>query len=420
VHAADPRTQAEALLARPLGLTGSEGVPGLETYAGSGPLAHLVSVCELSAPEALAVSAALAPELDEKFSLYYRLLADRPAVEHLTGEVLRTLCARTFSGRLAVAGLLHADARLRAMKILEVDRAGDCALTGRIRPHPDLRAAITGRDRDDPSLSAEFPATRLRTVHTLDDVVVPSDVRRRLLSVVDRMRYAKTVLDDWGFARHHDDVRGTVVLFHGPPGTGKSMTAAVLARSVGLAAYRVDLSALVSKYIGETEKNLSRIFDRAEAERCVLVFDEADAIFGRRTEVSEARDRYANQEISYLLQRVEQHPGLVVLATNLLGNIDDAFSRRIDLMVEFPAPAAPERLRLWRGVLPPALPVAGDVDLPSLAQRYTMTGAEIRDATLDAAYLAAANGGVVTAEHLQTGIRGVFGRGSRSLPAVDG
>ncbi|MGA5761803.1 ATP-binding protein [Nonomuraea bangladeshensis] len=421
IRAADPRQAGQALLARPLGHPArDEGIPGLGVYAGAGPLATLVRQCSLSPAEALTVVAAVAAEIDEKFAVYYGLLGDRAGVGHLTGEVVRTLVARTFVGRLAARHLLGPDGRLRGMRMIELDADDAGALAGRVRPHRDLVALLTGGARPEPEQSSGFPATRLRTAHTMSDLVVPAGVRRQLGTLLDRIRYAGRVLDDWGLGHSHDGVRGTLVLFHGPPGTGKSMAAAVVARTAGLAAYRVDLAGLVSKYIGETEKNLARVFDWAEEEDCVLVFDEADAIFGRRTEVSDARDRYANQEVSYLLQRVERHRGVVILTTNLLGNLDAAFARRIDLQVEFPAPGVAERLALWRSVPPAALPVADGVDFAGLAERYALTGAEIRDAVVHAAFLAAADGQMVTSGYLVNGIHAAFAKNGRTPPGAGG
>jgi AAA+ superfamily predicted ATPase len=417
--ATDPERAVAALMARPLGLEGSEGLPGVAAYAGDGPLARVVRDCALDSAEALTLVAAVAPEIDEKFSTYYGLLSDRPGVAHLTGEGVRNLCARTFAGRLAARDLLAAHGRLRGARLLELAPAETAALAGRVTPHRSLVAFLTGGSVGG-GPSADLPVDRMDTAHTLDDIVVQGQVRRQLGAVLERVRHKHTVLEDWGFARKHDGVRGTLVLFHGPPGTGKSMTAAVLGRTVGVPAYRVDVSALVSKYIGETEKNLARLFDWAEEEECFLVFDEADAVFGRRTEVSDARDRYANQEVSYLLQRVERHPGVVILTTNLLGNLDDAFTRRIDLRVEFPAPGVAERLAIWRGVLPASVPVASDIDLTGLAERYPLTGAEIRDAALAAAYAAAANGRTVTSEHLTSGILTAFAKSGRTPPSASG
>lgn len=416
VHAADAHTRARALASRPLGLDGTDGVPHLGVYAGGGPLAQVMHRCELGPAEALTVTAALAPEVDEKFAALYALLSDRPATHGLTGEVVRTLVARTFAGRLVTADLLAPDRILRAGRLVHLDRSPDAAMAGRVTPDPELVAFVLGRSHDLPAASSDFPASPLTTVHRFADLVVTSTLRATLQQVLDRVRHAPRVLEEWGFARHHDGVRGTLALFHGPSGTGKSMAAAVLAREAGLPAFRIDLSALVSKYIGETEKNLARVFDRAEAGGWLLFFDEADAVFGKRTDVSDARDRYANQEVSYLLQRIEDHPGMVILATNLKGNLDDAFQRRIDLEVEFTAPGPTERTTLWHTVLPDDLPT-GDLDLETVADRYPLTGAEIRDAALDAAYLAAADGQVVTHHLLEVAIRGQFAKQHRPVPA---
>ena len=170
---------------------------------------------------------------------------------------------------------------------------------------------------------------------------------------------------------------------------------------------------IVSKYIGETEKQLARVFDRAARHHCVLVFDEADALFGRRTEINDAHDRYANQDVSFLLQRVEEHPGVTILTSNLLQNIDDAFRRRIDVMIEFALPGRRERDQLWKRALPDAVPLGPDVDVAQLAADHELTGAQIREASLEAAYLAAAAGTPVGAEHLERGIRAQLRRAGR-------
>ena len=392
-----------------------EGIPPLTRYAGEGPLATAVTTAGLDASEALVLVAAVAPYVDERFAVAYGRLTDRPGVVGLTGEVARTLAARSFAGRLDATAMLSGAGALRATGMLVLDPDDD--LAGTLRPDPGLLAWVLGQPPAPPRASAAFPARPLRTVHTLDDVVLPARARTRVADVRDRIVHRELVVDTWGFGRHHDNVAGLVALFHGPPGTGKTMTAAALAVSAGMPAYVVDLSALVSKYIGETEKALSAVFERTARERCVLVFDEADAVFGERTEVADAHDRYANQEVSYLLSRIESHPGVVVLTTNLLANIDPAFTRRVHVMVEFPPPGQAERERLWQRVLPADLPVATDTDLAGIAERYPITGAQIRDAALDAGYLAAADGRVVTHELLVTAVRRQYDKAGRTAPA---
>lgn len=390
-----------------------EAIPPLSRYRGSAPLAQLIDTAGLTAAEALVLVAAIAPHVDEKFDRLYAGLTDRPSATGLTGEVARTLAARTFGGRLDAAARLSGGGPLLASGLLSLDTPGD--LAGRLRAEPGVVRWVLGLPPEPVTVSADFPARPLSTVHSLEDVVLPALARRRIADLADRIAHRDLVVETWGFGRHHDNSSGLVALFHGPPGTGKTMTAAALSRSTGLPAYLVDLSALVSKYIGETEKSLARVFDRAVRERCLLVFDEADAIFGKRTEVSDSHDRYANQEVSYLLSRIEAHPGVVVLTTNLLSNIDDAFQRRIHVMVEFPEPGPGERVRLWHSVLPPELPMAGDVDLDLLAQRFPLSGAQIRDAGLDAAYLAAADGRVVTQEYLINGVHRQFEKAGRAV-----
>ena len=401
------------LMQRPLAVDADdEGIPSLDRYAGVGPLAATIALAGLSAPEALVLVAAVAPELDERFLAAYGLLSDRPTVPGLTLDVARTLMARTFQGRLDATAMLSEQGTLRAAGLLTVVPTGEPA--GVLTPEPGLVAWVLGMPPPRPHATAGFPARPLTTVHTLADVVLPPRARARLADLERRLEHRERVTTEWGFARHHDNAGGLVALFHGPPGTGKTMTAAAVAASAGLPAYVVDLSALVSKYIGETEKALAAVFERAEREHFVLVFDEADAVFGSRTEVADSHDRYANQEVSYLLARIETHPGVVILTTNLLGNIDAAFRRRIHVLVEFPEPGVSERAVLWERVLPPGVPTAGDLSLRALAERFEVTGAEIRDAAIEAAYLAADGEGAITRAHLEEGIRRQFAKAGKT------
>jgi SpoVK/Ycf46/Vps4 family AAA+-type ATPase len=233
-----------------------------------------------------------------------------------------------------------------------------------------------------------------------DDIVLPADGRDQLRELCDRARYQQQVLDEWGYGQKHARRSGLTALFAGPPGTGKTMAAEIVAGALALELYRIDLSAVVSKYIGETEKNLERIFHAADQGQAVLLFDEADALFGKRSEVRDAHDRYANVETAYLLQRLETYDGVAVLTTNLRGNIDEAFLRRLDCVLEFPMPEEPERLAIWRRALPAQAPLSADLDLEFLARKFKLSGGHIRNIALGAGYLAAAEHGVIGMSHL--------------------
>ena len=204
-----------------------------------------------------------------------------------------------------------------------------------------------------------------------------------------RARHRDRVLDEWGLAHTSLKGRGVTALFAGDSGTGKTMSAEVIAGSLGLDLYVIDLSTIVDKYIGETEKNLDRVFNEADRVNGVLLFDEADAIFGKRSEVKDARDRYANVEVAYLLQRMEVFDGMAILTTNLRANVDEAFLRRLDAIVEFSVPEVEDRRRLWERNLPAALPMADDIDTDFLARRFTLSGGNIRNVAVGAAFRAA-------------------------------
>ena len=249
------------------------------------------------------------------------------------------------------------------------------------------------------------------------DLVLPADRMEQLREIADQVRYRAVVHETWGFERKLVDGRGLAVLFAGPPGTGKTMAAGVLAHELALDLYRIDLSTVVSKYIGETEKNLARIFAEAASSSAVLFFDEADALFGKRSAVRDSHDRYANLEVSYLLQRLEEHDGVVILATNLHRNLDDAFVRRLHATVEFPLPDVADRRRIWQQVWPAATPLDPHVDLDVLAREVDLPGGNIRNIALAGAFLAAADGGVVTMAHLRHATRREFQKMGKVLTA---
>jgi SpoVK/Ycf46/Vps4 family AAA+-type ATPase len=213
------------------------------------------------------------------------------------------------------------------------------------------------------------------------------------------------VLDVWGFRRASVGSRGLHALFSGPSGTGKTAAAQIVAGALGLQLWGVELSTVISKYIGETEKNLDRIFTAAKSADVVLIFDEADALFGKRSEIRDSHDRYANVEISYLLQRMEEHDGVTVLATNLRSNLDTAFLRRLAFDVRFPFPDDEQRLLIWQRVYPVQVPLGADVDFADLAVRYRLSGGQIRNVAVASAYLAASESSLVRARHVEHAIR---------------
>ena len=216
----------------------------------------------------------------------------------------------------------------------------------------------------------------------------------------DRAQHQTKVLSEWGFDSHLSMRKVINALFTGIPGTGKTMAAEALARELQLDLYKIDLSQIVSKYIGETEKNLDRIFTAAATSNAILLFDEADALFGKRSEVKDARDRYANIEIGYLLQKMEEYEGIAILTTNLGNNIDDAFTRRLSFIIGFPFPKEPERYQIWQHIFPDKTPRSADLDIEFMARRFEIAGGNIRNIALAAAFLAAAEGVEIGMSHL--------------------
>lgn len=243
-------------------------------------------------------------------------------------------------------------------------------------------------------------ARRTEPAVTWSDLVLPADTHAQLRELAARARHRDRVLGEWGMRPGGGRGRGVTALFAGDSGTGKTMSAEVVAADLGLDLYTVDLATVIDKYVGETEKNLERIFSEAAGINGVLLFDEADAIFGKRSEVKDAHDRYANVESAYLLQRMETFDGLAVLATNLRANLDDAFTRRLDLVIDFPLPDTAQRRALWDRCLAPILPGAADLDLDFCAQSFELSGGNIRSVAVTAAYLSAESGRPVTMANL--------------------
>jgi SpoVK/Ycf46/Vps4 family AAA+-type ATPase len=248
-------------------------------------------------------------------------------------------------------------------------------------------------------------------------VVLPAEGADQLRDAVARLDHETRVLDEWALRRRAHAGHGARLLLCGPPGTGKSLAARAVATAAGTDLLVVDVSLIVSKWLGETEKNLGAAFEAAERTQAVLMLDEADAIFGTRTEISDAHDRYANLETSYLLARLDRFEGLAILTTNMRANIDPAFLRRIDHLVEFPLPDRAGRADLWRRHLPPE-PLADDVDPDALAGLYPVPGAWIRNVSVAAAFTAAADGGVLTQQHLVGAMRREYAKASLPFPGA--
>lgn len=314
----------------------------------------------------------------------------RNALEMSEAETAEDLDFELLSSRFALSGGAIERACTHAELSAELQSEYPMPLTAK-------QLETAARDQSNHSL-LHF-AQKIESTACWESLVAPSHILRQLRDVCTAERYRHRVYGDWQFDQRLTTGKGLNVLFCGSSGTGKTMAAGILARELGRDLYRVDLSIVVSKYIGETEKQLSLIFREAQTSNAMLFFDEADALFGKRSEVKDAHDRYANVEIAYLLQKMEDYEGIVILATNLRRNMDEAFSRRMHHVIEFPFPDAEHRERIWKRILPPAAPVSGDLDFGFLARQFEFTGGNIRNVALAAAFLAAEEGSAIKMEH---------------------
>ena len=268
----------------------------------------------------------------------------------------------------------HWFAKKQVIRLAEPEK-NEPAMSGQLILDREYIEKITLGKITRPSFSTEFPAARITTQQTWTDLVLPNSTLLQIQDILTWLKYKEELFEGLGMKRRLKP--GYRALFYGPPGTGKTLTANLLGKYTNRDIYRVDLSSVVSKYIGETEKNLANLFNRAENKDWILFFDEADALFGRRTQVQNSHDRYANQEVAYLLQRIETYQGLIVLASNFRSNIDEAFVRRFQSIIHFPMPRMQERLQLWQQAFPKKLAMNEDVNFKQIAQKFELTGADI-------------------------------------------
>ena len=262
-------------------------------------------------------------------------------------------------------------------------------------------------------------ATRVQSGYSWDDLVLPEDRKRQLMEICSSYQHRNLVLRDWGFGKKGAAGKGLKALFVGSSGTGKTMAAEIISGVLGMELRRVEIPTVVSKYIGETEKNLDGVFLEAEGRNHILLFDEADALFGKRGEVRDSHDRYANIEVSYLLQKIEEFQGVAILTTNLPSNLDDAFLRRLDYTVEFPLPDEGLRLEMWRRVFPPEAPLHSDVDMDFMASRFQLSGGNIRNIAVGAAFLAAYEESDIEMKHVILATRREFLKMGKLLSEQD-
>lgn len=412
---------------------GFERAPPPPDLPADSALATLVDEWSLGATERAVLALAIAPHvrpgvldllfvrnqnLDRGFTEFGGWKTQHHSGFLPTGETAAFLVAGDdLVRRIALLDLFDAQHPLMRQDILYLDAehtGNEPQFSGALRISAEAMQRLQTGLSHKPDYNIQFPAKRITSDLDWSDLVLSSDVMDEIQVIQTWLRQGARLMDEWGLSRAVKP--GYRSLFYGPPGTGKTLTATLLGQSTGVDVYRIDLSMIVSKYIGETEKNLARVFDQAQSRHWILFFDEADALFGKRAAVQSSNDRHANQEIAYLLQRVEDFPGVVILASNLRGNIDDAFSRRFQSMVYFPMPDAEQRLRLWQGLLPGADRLAADVDLKDIAERHVLSGGAIVN-VLRFAVLQAARGGAgkITARHLQTALAKELSKEGRTV-----
>ncbi len=299
-----------------------------------------------------------------------------------TGETAQFILAGdNIAKRIEIQRILSSEHWFAQKHILWLEpvQEGEPVMSGRLVLDPEIVEQFTTGKVSKPRFSMDFPAEYIETEMEWDDLVLHPETFGKIREIENWITHSNKVFTEWGMRRKFKP--GYRSLFFGPPGTGKTLTATLLGKYTRRDVFRIDLSRVISKYIGETEKSLARLFDKAQNKNWILFFDEADALFGKRTEIRDAHDKYANQEVAYLLQRIENYSGLVILATNQRGNVDDAFIRRFQSMVHFPVPRTQERQAIWEKAFPPQIRIAKDIDWQGIATRFELTGAGIINVT---------------------------------------
>jgi hypothetical protein len=332
-----------------------------------------------------------------------------------TGETLLFLLAgEALAPRFAATAMFESEHIFARHNVLRLTPQGDePALKAPLRLSAESLSLFTSGRPHRPDFGPDFPARRIETRLSWADIVLHPGTRRQIAEIETWLLHGTTLMNDWGMAPKLRP--GFRCLFYGPPGTGKTMTACLLGKDTGRDVYKIDLALVVSKYIGETEKNLARVFDQAQHKGWILFFDEADALFGKRSETRDAHDRYANQEVAFLLQRIESFDGIAILASNRRENMDDAFARRFEAIIYFPMPGPAERLRLWRQGFSPQARLGETLDLEQIAEEYTLAGGAIMNVVRYASLQALQAGhDVITHADVLQGIRLEYAKEGKS------
>ncbi|WP_405423656.1 AAA family ATPase [Streptomyces erythrochromogenes] len=366
---------------------------------------HGTSGWEPAWAAATPVSLTVAAPSPDRQAVRWQHALERAAAEHGSTDATGGEGVAEAAGSAGAAEALARSVSAHRLDAGQLRRAADtasrtAALDGRPVSPDDLRTAVRAQN----GAGLARLARRVEPAVGWDDLVLPAPTHRRLRDLAVRARHRDQVLGQWGMRPGGGRGRGVIALFAGSSGTGKTMSAEVVAADLGMDLYVVDLSTVVDKYVGETEKNLERIFTEASAVNAVLLFDEADAIFGKRSDVKDSHDKHANMESAYLLQRMESFDGIAILTTNLRANLDEAFTRRLDVIADFPVPDAAQRRALWERCLGGRLPRADDVDLGFCADRFELAGGSIRACAVTAAYFAAASGEPLTMRQVMTAV----------------